>query len=150
MMQLLAKLLATRWVFALIKFIAFRTPHGHIQSSEGDLYMGRWWFIKPRKWLPFSVRLHHICRADNDRHLHDHPFAYRTFILDGNYYEITEANRLNVLAKGMTAYSPLGRWHRISAVSLGGVWTLFVMGRNNHDWAFLVDGQRVDRKVYGA
>lgn len=48
-------------------------------------YMHRWIFLTP--WG--SLRLHHILRSDADRHLHDHPFDFTSFLLSGGYIEVT-------------------------------------------------------------
>lgn len=51
----------------------------------GD-YMHRWILRTP--WG--TLRLHHILRSDDDRHLHDHPFDFTSFLLTGGYLEITD------------------------------------------------------------
>lgn len=91
--NLLAKLLAIPAVSAWIIQRAGRTPYNHIMSADGsETYMGRWWLFNPYDrnthqtkhwWFPWSVRVHHIMRADQDRDLHDHPWNARTVILDG-------------------------------------------------------------------
>jgi hypothetical protein len=53
-------------------------------SHIGD-YMHRWIFKHP--WG--TVRLHHILRSDDDRHLHDHPFNFVSLLLTGGYTEVT-------------------------------------------------------------
>lgn len=146
LLRWLAIFMALPWVFSAIKFLGTRCPADHIYGG-GTVYMYRWRLIEERRWLPFSIRLHHIVRPDMDRHLHDHPFDYRTFVLKGWYAE-TVRSGLRRLAAGDTFFSPVGRLHRISHVGDGGAWTLFVMGRNNDRWGFLVDGRMVDRKDY--
>lgn len=47
-------------------------------------YMLRWRLFE----CPlFRVYLHKICRSDDDRHLHDHPFNFWSLILRGGYAE---------------------------------------------------------------
>lgn len=153
---------------------------GHLYDKDsGEMYMGRWSIIdkgsRASKVLGFltrgeydHVRLHWIRRSDGDRELHDHPFNYRTFVLEGWYDEVfiphkvlnaqmmrtwqgssrkmerevlmgTERSRM--MRAGSTARAEEGQFHRIAEVSDGGVWTLFCMGKDTGKWGFLVDGR---------
>lgn len=60
------------------------------------MYKGRWWLFNPFSrethkaalwWCPWSFRIHHIMRHDEDLDLHDHPWNARTIILRGWYTE---------------------------------------------------------------
>lgn len=160
---------------------AQRTPYQPITSSDGnEVYMGRWWLFNPYPgaygdhpqsghipWLP-SARIHHICRADIDRDLHDHPWNARTFVLRGWYTEerpiellsdeetmtadgaaIGEPTRLIFhRVPGYTGRLLFGQYHRISNVPADGVWTLFITGRKRGTWGFLVDGHKVPWRQY--
>lgn len=157
---------------------AQRTPYTHIMSADGqDCYMGRWWLFNPypgpssytrkgwRDWVP-SVRIHHIMREDRDRHLHDHPWNARTIVLRG-WYEEERPTRSNTgqvpddLVKvgsqlrdvfkrrqGYTGRLLFGEYHRISEVSDGGVFTLFITWRERGTWGFDVDGRKVPWREY--
>ena len=82
--RIIAAIVSTERVGDWLIKRALRTPYTHIMSVDGkDTYMGRWWLFNPYPasgeakrfgwgWLP-SVRIHHIMREDDDRHLHDHP-----------------------------------------------------------------------------
>lgn len=137
------------------------TPYEDIIGPDGRLYMRRWWLLPrwclkadgrgvlmPRAWMPFSIRLHHIVLPDSDRHLHDHPFDFRTFVLRGWYVEEDVFDIGRVLAAGRTESRRAQDFHRIEAVSPGGVLTLFVMGRRINAWGFLVDGHKVGYREY--
>lgn len=140
---------------------AQRTPYFHIAGEEG-VYMRRWWLmprwtlkadergnLMPKAWMPFSVRVHHICLPDHDRDLHDHPFNYRTVILRGCYVEedIFSVRRSRI--PGDTVAATAQTFHRIASVSKdGGVWTLFIMGRRINPWGFLVGGRKVHWRAY--
>lgn len=139
---------------------AQRTPYFHIAGEDG-LYMRRWWLmprwtlkedeqghLMPKAWMPFSVRVHHICRPDHDRDLHDHPFNYRTVILRGWYVEENVFGDVAARPQGMTVSATANTFHRIAEVSPGGVWTLFFMGRRTNTWGFLVDGRKVHWRQY--
>jgi hypothetical protein len=141
-------------------------------SPDGQtLYMGRWWLFNPypgagdeRKrwsWLP-SVRVHHICVEDQDRHLHDHPWNARTIILKGGYVEerpmplrTKENDRQPEMVlmtihrlPGDTAKLRFGEYHRINEVQLGGAWTLFFTWSYRGTWGFKVDGVKVPWREY--
>ena len=38
--------------------------------------------------MPFSIRLHNSVLPDQDRNLHDHPFNFRSIVIDGGYSEV--------------------------------------------------------------
>ena len=119
---------------------AQRTPYFHLEG-----YMNRWWLFNPTpplndgqgrrfEWLP-SIRIHHILRADNDRHPHNHPWNARTIILRGVYVEERD-DGCRVRWPGDTATLKANDFHRIVSVSHGGVWTLFFSWRWQHTWGF--------------
>ena len=137
---------------------AMRTPYIHITSADGqEIYMCRWWLFNPYPhgsdgdgrrwpWLP-SVRVHHIRRADEDRHHHDHPWNARTIILDGCYTE-ERGDQLITRIPGDTATLLFGEYHRIAQVAPDGVWTLFISGKKRGTWGFWVDGAKVPWREY--
>lgn len=80
-----------------------KNPYFDIYDPNGDLYMGRYWFMPrwtlgrdedgnlfPKEWvrklIPI-VRIHHINREDRDPYLHDHPCDFTTIIMQGSYLE---------------------------------------------------------------
>lgn len=162
--KLLAKVLARPAVTDWLIQRAMRTPYTHI-AKDGDVYMERYWLFNPypvnssgaskgglRALLP-SIRLHKIMRPDSDRHKHDHPWDARTFILRNWYDEIRQdeliwADRLIHRAAGTTAMLRFGEFHRITEISPGGVWTLFVTWRYRGTWGFLVNGKKVPWREY--
>ncbi|MEW6479747.1 MAG: hypothetical protein AB1455_09880 [Pseudomonadota bacterium] len=182
MWSLIAKLITRPAVADWLIERAKRTPYQHITSADGQhVYMGRWWLFnaypgaygdhpQPRHipWLP-SVRIHYICRADQDRDLHDHPWNARTIVLRGWYREerpwsalVTpemehisdrvviggEERYVFDRAPGYTGRLLFGQYHRISEVSEGGVWTLFITGRKRGTWGFMVKGKKVPWRTY--
>lgn len=128
--------------------IALRSHYVHIKGADGTTYMERYWLIKPRAWLPFSTRIHFILRPDSDRALHDHPFAYRTFILDGWYVEEDVFGKHCLRDSGETVAACAKTFHRIVAVPSEGVTTLFFMGRRTNPWGFIVNDRKVGWKEY--
>lgn len=115
--------------------MASKTPHSHLNG-----YMGRWWLIAPCSWLPFSIRFHHIIRPDREPCMHDHPWNFRSFILDGWYLEasLQDGKYVYVCRTAGTTYRRSARqFHRIIDTSPGGVWTLVICGRKTKPWGFL-------------
>lgn len=160
---------------------AMKRPFTHLPSNDDPSYMARYWLFNPypvssqdrKRWqFPISIRLHHIKRADADRHMHDHPWNARTIILKGWYGEkrmvddesvqrghisakiATEAAGARWLlgdyatehftrAPGDTATLRVGQYHTITDVPVDGVWTMFISGPWRADWGFLVEGVKV-------
>lgn len=134
-------------------------PYG--RDADGEQSPARW------PWLP-SVRIHHIRRPDQDRDLHDHPWNARTIVLRGWYEEERYSKnfqyphqrerasdfwqklmtRHEIRTRGYTGRLLFGQYHRISAVSDDGVWTLFITGRKRGTWGFDVNGKKVPWRTY--
>jgi hypothetical protein len=104
-----------------------------------------------RAKLP-SVRIHHIRRADSDRHLHDHPWNARTIVLRGTKRSGPPAIATGrARCTGAAAATPAAlfrQFHRISYVPPEGVWTLFITWPKKGTWGFLVDGVKVPWRKY--
>lgn len=135
---------------------AQRTPYKHIIKDK-KLYMGRWWVFnrydqngKRYKCLP-SLRVHLIAGPDKTRHLHDHPWDARTFVLNGGYTEVVlmpdgslkEYKR----RKGYTGKIGYGKYHTITAVEPN-TYTLFVTYRHRGEWGFLVNNRKIPHYMY--
>lgn len=170
-LQILGKFLAKPFVTAALIAQARKTPFTHLRHPDGRLYMARWWLFngwgearnRLLSWLPFSIRVHYIATADEDRELHDHPWPARTFILKGWYKEtrLVGAKRIGssiageyfvgggqvefTRKAGDTATLDFCEFHRISEISPGGVYTLFVCFGWAGDWGFL---SAAGRKVW--
>lgn len=147
------------WNWLVDKLIAFakRTPYSHLHNADGSVYMERYWLI-PYEWkLPFefAVRVHHIVTPDVDRHLHDHPWTFLSFILRGWYIEHHPVMRRKCFdgdyEKTYTTFRDVRSWalrwstdrHRISCVSAGGVWTLFISFNYMHWWGFYTPAGKI-------
>lgn len=132
-----------------------------------------------RNWLMrqlVSARIHHIRRPDADRHLHDHPWHAQRIVLRGwyteeveedslTYHELTHDTLVKVtyntyydeprfertLFAGDTKPLKAGEFHRITEVSDGGVFTLFITGKWQKVWGFQLDDRTfVPHKEYFA
>lgn len=137
---------------------AMKRPYLHLEG-----YMERYWvfnpytkepgprYIKQFPGLP-SSRIHHILRADDDRHTHDHPFNAWTLILAGWYdEELLDANgNTYIVRRDAGYYGPInwGQQHRIIQVSKGGVWTLFTIFKVFGSWGFFIGGHKIASDEY--
>lgn len=101
-------------------------------------YLLRWWLI-PRNPI-LNVYLHCFKRSDDDRALHDHPWASCSVLLRGQYVEHTIAaggiQRRQLLQAGQIRIRWSGRFaHRIELVD-GDCWTVFITGPRYRAWGF--------------
>lgn len=164
-------------VGAIIRFAKAR-PYFDLTHADGRDYMGRWWLmprfllrwapaegdcpahLKPLAWLPVSIRLHHIRSSDDDRHLHDHPFPYCTWILESGYWEVVpktiDPSFLRVAdgglhertdyvwrAPGTIMRKRATDRHRIKTASDVGAWTILVQFRKVQPWGFYTEHGKV-------
>jgi len=121
-------------LFSRIKRIFHRPPDFTI-GDRNDPYMLRWYIIPRNKW--FNIYLHRVCKSDDDRALHDHPWASVSIILAGEYTEISYRG-MQVYGRGSVIYRKAEYSHRLALNDRPGqhVWTLFITGRRVRDWGF--------------
>jgi hypothetical protein len=172
MWNLIARILARPAIADRLIAYAMKTPYLHLPSNQDPSYMARYWVFnpydrvtnKPRfRWCPWSIRVHHIKRADSERHMHDHPWNARTIILKGGYVEERENLEFESMLPttlsnfptvttmrfpASTAKLGFEQYHRITHVPAGGAWTLFISGPWQGVWGFLVDGVKVEWRKY--
>lgn len=144
---------------SLIKFAQWRGPTkygGHIYGHDGELYMQRW-KILDSDFL--NIRVHHIVRRDEDRHLHDHPWNWASLVLRGGYIEELPAELRPTfsgdkevtwfrvrLAGSFCLRRALDR-HRIASVRPG-TYTLFITGPKINWWGFVTPHGKVYYRDY--
>jgi hypothetical protein len=157
-----------------------RHPYTHLFHADGDPYMRRYWlmprwllqelrenpydasttYYKPKRWVPFSLRIHQIVTADYDKHMHDHPWSFLSLVLRGWYVEarpITtepcfsgyqdEASFIEDRTPGTVAFRRATDRHRILQVSFD-CWTLVVLGPKRHWWGFFTPAGKIHWKEY--
>jgi hypothetical protein len=102
----------------------------------------------------FGVYLHCILRPD-EPDPHDHPWAFASLVLDGEYTERVYPDKrdsgrwtFRPRRRFSAARVPLAAAHRITVTS-GPVWTLVLTGpERNRDWGFYPGGQFVPWHEY--
>jgi hypothetical protein len=114
-----------------------REPDRVIGGRERP-YMLRWYLIPRNPFL--NVYLHKFMRSDDDRALHDHPWANMSVLLSGSYTEhsigqggihqrtIRRAGEWKLRWRG-------GLAHRVELHD-GPCWTLFITGPRYRQWGF--------------
>lgn len=121
-----------------------------IKSKSGEIHFRRWKIIS----LPwFSVYIHGIYRADEDLHLHNHPWKIWTIILWGGYveqlYNVGISNSPRIRKPGHVAYAKIKDFHKIKEMIKSPTYTLAIVGsRVDNDWGYMVDGKFIDHKTY--
>jgi hypothetical protein len=122
--------------------------------EDGDLYMARRWIFNAYDpadvYNPgaLSVRLHRIHRADNGRHLHNHPWHAITIILSGWYVEENAHGTRVTKAAGQTFAITPDFYHRIIEVSNPPPVTLFITEAKSGEWGFQTDDGFVPHEEY--
>lgn len=150
-MNMISKL---RYVVYLLTFKqVFREPDFIVEGPNGieDPYLLRWYLVPRNKY--FNIYLHKFLRSDEDRALHDHPWASLGILLTGRYKEhlpkdqvkwINEGDRetiIKVRYPGIPIYRGSDCIHRIELFNRPDgteqhVWTLFMTGSKVREWGF--------------
>ena len=122
-----------KWSDRLITRARTRAPD-FIIGGDDRPYLLRWWLI-PRNPI-FNVYLHLFLRSDDDRALHDHPWANLSILLQGRYVEHTPEGE-RILSAGAWRLRLLGSIrHRVELMPGETCWTLFITGPRYRDWGF--------------
>lgn len=124
-----------------------RRPPDFVIGGDQLPYLRRWWILPRNRFL--NLYLHHFCRSDDDRALHDHPWAWCSILLRGGYTEHTIAaggiHRRHVRTAPSIKFAGGSRAHRVELFDshLGTTmfgelpcWTLFITGPRYREWGF--------------
>jgi hypothetical protein len=115
-----------------------------IRSKEGKLHFRRWEILKTR-W--FSIYIHGIYEADQDKHLHNHPWDYKSIVLKGSYIEETLTG--NNVMRPLKMVTRDGKdYHKIKELKSKSVYTLFIVSPVKRIWGYLVDGSWMNHEEY--
>lgn len=116
--------------------------------SHGTLYLER----RMLELFGFSLRYHVFHASDPDRALHDHPWWFVTFPLDG-YWQYTQNQHGGTLVDWYGYVKPR-RFHFRSAtyrhrvIVNSPVRTIVLTGRRTRGWGFWPDGKFVPWREY--
>jgi hypothetical protein len=143
----------------LATHVAGKRPPNFIVGGDDPqgAYLRRWYLTPWRtwysdvpegertRWQQFvhswpSVYLHHFMRSDDDRALHDHPWAWASLLLHGAYIEHTidagGIHRRQLRNVGSLKVAGPRRAHRVELLGELTCWTLFVTGPRVRQWGF--------------
>lgn len=101
----------------------------------------------------FAVRFHRIYRGDSDRHLHDHPWSFVSFVLWGGYREETPNRYANlsyrevrVVDAPAVVYHRAEDLHRLTLTRPA--LTLVFCGPRRRGWGFQTESGWVPWRQY--
>lgn len=127
----------------------FKLFEKYVVRDGEDVYLIRWRLIET-PW--FGVFLHKICRPDHDRHMHDHPWPFVSFVLRGGYVEQVPCgctiSCISARRAGSIIRHAATDLHRIHELLNGPAWTLVLIGRRCRDWGFQTETGWVQWQEY--
>lgn len=120
-----------------------------IKSREGVVHFRRWRIIET-PW--FAIYVHGIYKADEDQHMHDHPWDYTSIILRGFFHERvpTTPGRYEsvLLSPWKCVRRKAEQFHKIEQLHTPSVYTLFFTGKRRREWGYNTERGWVDHKTY--
>lgn len=115
-----------------------------IRSKTGELHFRRYQLLK----TPFGcIYLHKIYKADEDAHLHNHPWNYCSIVLKGTMIEETRGQHM-IMRPMSFVFRRHDTYHKIKELLSPYVVTLFFTSKNNKEWGYDVDGTFVRHDTY--
>ena len=132
----------------------YRVIHDRLDNEP---YLERYYvFLKDRERFPFNVFVHKFLKSDPDD-VHDHPWPFATLILRGGYWEWrptfdADGRKVGEVARwcgaGSFRTAQANTYHRIELDPNITCWTLFMPGRKQRDWGFLVKNRWIQWEQY--
>lgn len=132
-------------------------------GGEVKLYLRRY-FVRHSSPTQGGIYVHHICRSDDDRDPHDHPWPYRSVVLSGGYWEeewrtlpadYDSGHPIRPWRAGVKWHGPLSflrrpaTWlHRLRIPAGEECWTLVITGPQTREWGFETDEGWVPQQEY--
>lgn len=134
-----------RWKFFEHRAISADSPLGPLLER----------YIIIRHPRLFGIFIHKLCRSDDDRALHDHPWGFISVVLNGGYREehFVENRELHTGTFPVTKYRRNGfgsilyrpaEWRHRVIIDAKPAWTLIFLGPRRRRWGFWIpqwDGQ---------
>lgn len=116
--------------------------------SSADPSQDYLWRLRILQCPLFGIYIHKLCMPDERAVLHNHPFAFVSFILRGGYTEFVPGpfyakshyvKRVNMKRFG-SKKNPLASYHWIAELDRTPTWTLVFVGRRRRVWGYLDRG----------
>ncbi|MGE4340149.1 MAG: hypothetical protein AB7E55_29980 [Pigmentiphaga sp.] len=102
----------------------------------GDEYLRRWWIIPRNEGV--NVYLYDIRKSDDDRAMHDHPWANTSYLIFGSYIEHTPEGRF-VREAGQSVSRAADALHRLEVIPGQRAISLFITGPKVRERGFACD-----------
>lgn len=131
---------------AILRWARAREPDFIIGGREAP-YLRRHWLIPRNRF--FNIYVHEFLRPDDDRALHDHPWAFNaSWLLEGAYIEWTPNPSNGNPHRPVCRFLKTGDWkfrkgpapHRVQLHKIAGrevpCWTVFITGPRVREWGF--------------
>lgn len=125
--------------------------HDIIPTGETEVYLRRLYLVQT-PW--FGVKLHWIHRPDTDRHLHDHPWWFVSFVLWGGYEEIVpyagdyKGKDIEYRDISWFNFKRATDSHRIVCLHESPTLTLVINGPKTRTWGFHTENGFVPWRQY--
>lgn len=107
----------------------------------GINYLERWHLVPRNRFI--NVYLHKFSGSDDDRALHDHPWASLSFLLKGKLREVypviingMEFHPQRMIPRFKPVFRSASYAHRLE-IGREPAWTLFITGPKVREWGFL-------------
>ena len=117
-----------------------------IRSKSGVLHFRRWRLFES-SWFRFYV--HEIAQTDQDKHLHNHPWNFASFVVKGGYVELLEGKLANAVHRFQWNAHKAHEYHKViylhsdtPTVSL-----FFAYGRTR-PWGYLTREGFIGHELY--
>lgn len=108
-------------------------PH-FIAGPRDNPFLHRW-YILPRNPL-LNIYVHKFLRSDDDRALHDHPWASLSLTLRGRAWDV-RADGATLARPGSVTFRRATHTHRVQLLDPARpYWTLFITGPKVREWGF--------------
>jgi len=124
-----------------------------IVSKDGVVHFRRYRLIET-PW--FSIYIHHILESDQDKHLHNHPWHFSSYILYGGYEETRYLNTngrfvdylsFTRIVKWKTSFK-INEFHKIKLLK-NCCWSLVFTGKRiNPEWGYLTEKGFIESNEY--
>ena len=99
----------------------------------GTGYLNRWYIVPRNPWS--NLYLHAFLGSDDDRALHDHPWANTSLLIEGSYIEHTPDGGFERRAGDLVSRTAETK-HRLELISELPVISLFATGPKVREWGF--------------
>ncbi len=121
-----------------------------IKSKTGTLHFQRFRLLDIEDSL--RIYVHRISASDEDAHMHDHPWDFRSLILRGSYTEESVAHVgqtpvTRTYTPGTVIEHEYSDFHQIT-LNTPVVWSLVVATGMRHPWGYLVNERWVPQDTY--